>query len=177
MLIYHPFSSIDSVSSWHGALFQNRTYWDSSAVFWIPEFTQCLRANWVDEFTTFMHNFKAQDKNRCFCKSDKISILRPRWPLSCARAAGWFLKWLGPSASKIYHVPNGNIISLLCCSFVSSEARNSLLANIMAKPRWSDIIMFWKFSQLHWGEKITFCCVFAYEVADKMAAMDHDLWF
>jgi hypothetical protein len=32
--IYNVFSSIDSVSSWPGALFQNRVYWDSSDLFW-----------------------------------------------------------------------------------------------------------------------------------------------
>jgi hypothetical protein len=32
--IYHVFSSIDSVSSWPVASFQNRSYWDSRVLFW-----------------------------------------------------------------------------------------------------------------------------------------------
>jgi hypothetical protein len=35
VFIYHVFSSMDSVSSWPGASFQNKSYWDSSALIWI----------------------------------------------------------------------------------------------------------------------------------------------
>jgi hypothetical protein len=46
----HVFSSINSVSLWPGASFQNRSYWDSSALFWIPENTACPPLNFRDLF-------------------------------------------------------------------------------------------------------------------------------
>jgi hypothetical protein len=39
LFIYSERQLAFSVSSWPGASFQNRTYWDGSALFWIPENT------------------------------------------------------------------------------------------------------------------------------------------
>jgi hypothetical protein len=44
LFIYSGRQLAFSVSSWPGASFQNRTYWDRSALFWIPEVT--VPSNW-----------------------------------------------------------------------------------------------------------------------------------
>jgi hypothetical protein len=61
VFIYNVFGSIDSVSSWPGASFQNSTFWDSSALFWITEYTVssilCLLAK-VEPRSRFLGSFR-----------------------------------------------------------------------------------------------------------------------
>jgi hypothetical protein len=91
--IYNVFSSIDSVSSWPGALFQNRVYWDSSDLFWDTrkhrvffdrQLILCQLARWrwhMSQFTTKWYWIRQRDNNKkgkdmYFCQ---ITHIRPKW--------------------------------------------------------------------------------------------------
>jgi hypothetical protein len=84
-------SSINSVSSWHGASFQNRAYWYSSALFWIYPKTPCLRHNgcktvWVyEELIVYSYTIRAAwaddgDRPLLLWRNWGTISFKARWP-------------------------------------------------------------------------------------------------